>query len=230
MFEERIKKTRSAARRTRCESGSRKDAGRREEFLSAALRLFAEKNYDCVTIKDIAADLGVATALLYYYFSSKTQLLRSAMERVVDKMLATMQSIEAERQADPPAMICAWLEIHANETSDIRRFVKIALDFKSADERDSEIESSIARFYTEEHAILSRIIQRGIAQKFFKSGDVEKTVEFIATCLDGCMVRSALARNFDIDRALEELCRHIFTELADASAERGAGRANPCIV
>ncbi len=212
MFEERDRK-RSGKRRTTCVNASGKDAGRREEFLSAALRLFAEKNYDSVTIKDIAANLGVATALLYYYFSSKTQLLRSAMARVVDKTLAAMLSVESEQPGDAARMIRAWLEIHAQETSDIRRFIKIALDFKSADEHDPEIESSIARFYAEERLILSRILQRGIAKRQFKPVDVERTVQFIATYLDGCMVRSVVARGFDTDSALDELRLCIFTDL-----------------
>ena len=64
-----------------------KKNGREEEFLIAALHLFAERNFASVTIKDIAQSLGVNTALIYYYFEDKTDLLRATIELAVARAL-----------------------------------------------------------------------------------------------------------------------------------------------
>jgi AcrR family transcriptional regulator len=58
-------------------------AARVEEFLATALNLFAERNFASVTIKDIAEHLGVNTALIYYYFDSKTDLFQASIEHAV---------------------------------------------------------------------------------------------------------------------------------------------------
>ena len=58
-------------------------AARVDKFLAAALDLFAERNFASVTIKDIARALRVNTALIYYYFDSKTDLFRATIEHAV---------------------------------------------------------------------------------------------------------------------------------------------------
>lgn len=45
------------------------------------MRLFAEKGFDRTTVDDIADACGVAPGLIYYYFDSKTALLRAILQR-----------------------------------------------------------------------------------------------------------------------------------------------------
>src|SRR4051794_10328990 len=49
---------------------------RRQQIVEAALRVFADKGYAGATIKDIAAEAGVTSGLLYHYFEDKHALLR----------------------------------------------------------------------------------------------------------------------------------------------------------
>ena len=46
---------------------------RADELMSAALDLFAERDFASVTIKDSAHAIGVNTALIYYYFESNNK-------------------------------------------------------------------------------------------------------------------------------------------------------------
>ena len=45
-----------------------------------ALNLFAERNLSSVTIKDIACEIGINTALIYHYFDNTEALFRAAIE------------------------------------------------------------------------------------------------------------------------------------------------------
>lgn len=47
---------------------------RRKQLIDTALKLFAEKGIERTSIKDIAAEAGVAQGLLYHYFTSKDEL------------------------------------------------------------------------------------------------------------------------------------------------------------
>src|SRR3954469_850017 len=53
----------------------------RERILDAALGLFREKGFDQTTMRDIAAEAGVATGAAYYYFRSKEELARACYRR-----------------------------------------------------------------------------------------------------------------------------------------------------
>ena len=52
---------------------------RRQRVIDAAFELGAERGYDAVQMRDVAATANVALATIYRYFSSKDHLLAAAM-------------------------------------------------------------------------------------------------------------------------------------------------------
>ncbi len=48
---------------------------REQEIIAAAAKVFKEKGYHAATTRDIAAEVGIQQATLYYYISSKEELL-----------------------------------------------------------------------------------------------------------------------------------------------------------
>jgi AcrR family transcriptional regulator len=110
-------------RRAAPASPGREEHSAREKFLTASLDLFAERNFASVTIKDIAKALNVNTALIYYYFDSKTDLFRATIEYAVAGAFENVRALD-DRSADPPAIIAAWLSNHVNKFAEIHRFVK----------------------------------------------------------------------------------------------------------
>src|SRR5687768_1865567 len=57
----------------------REDA--RDRLERAALRVFARLGYRRATVRDVAAEAGVAVGLLYHYFRGKEALLLAVFER-----------------------------------------------------------------------------------------------------------------------------------------------------
>jgi len=203
-------------------AGSRRDehnVGRVDEFLTTALNLFAERNFASVTIKDIAKALDVNTALIYYYFDSKTDLFRATIEHAVAGAFDNVRAL-ADKSADPPTIIAAWLSNHVNKYADIHRFVKIALDFRGAHEADPDIANAIESFYVEERKLLSKIIREGIKLGLFKQVDPNRMATFISTYLDGCMVRLVILPDFDLSGAVRDLHRCVLEQLAYSGTPR----------
>ncbi len=58
----------------------------REKILSAAVRAFAEKGFNGVSVDEIAKRAGVKKALIYYYFPSKDELFREVWEKSLDEL------------------------------------------------------------------------------------------------------------------------------------------------
>jgi TetR/AcrR family transcriptional regulator, upper aerobic nicotinate degradation pathway regulator len=200
----------------------RPSPGRVDSFLVASLELFAERNFASVTIKDIAKALDVNPALIYYYFDSKTDLFRATIERAVVRAFENVRALE-DRSADPATIIAAWLANHVNKYDDIHRFVKIALDFRSAHEGDPAIAKAIEAFYVEERKLLSKVIRDGVRQGLFRSVHPGRLAQFISTYLDGCMVRSVILPDFDLKGAVRDLHRRVHGMLGYG----GKGRKKP---
>jgi AcrR family transcriptional regulator len=66
--------------------------GRREQLLSAAAVLFADRGFHEVGMDDIGAAAGITGPGVYRHFSSKQALLESLCDRTMDRMLALAQS------------------------------------------------------------------------------------------------------------------------------------------
>lgn len=66
-------------RRSANETPNESYAAKQREITEAAARLFAEKGYDATRFDDIAKAVKMDRATLYYYFTSKPQLLASAI-------------------------------------------------------------------------------------------------------------------------------------------------------
>ena len=75
-------------------------AEKRKRILDAAIRVFAEHGYHGSRVGDIAEDAGVAHGLLYHYFSSKEEVLRTIFVENWGQLIARFRAVEA---SDEPA-------------------------------------------------------------------------------------------------------------------------------
>ncbi len=64
---------------------------RRQDFLSAAERLFARNGYHHTTMEDIAHEAQYGTGTIYLYFKTKDLLYEALLERKIAEYIAFMQ-------------------------------------------------------------------------------------------------------------------------------------------
>jgi AcrR family transcriptional regulator len=171
------------------------------EMMDLALNLFAERNFAAVTIKDIAAAQGVNTALIYYYFSSKEDLFRAAIERTVNTAFAHFRTLRV-RHTNPADVLEDWLANHIDMFDPIHKLVKISLDYYGSAARQPSIDRSIQQFYEEEARILSDCVQEGMDLGIFEPVDARQVARFISGYLDGLMVRTVIQPGLDLRAAV----------------------------
>jgi TetR/AcrR family transcriptional regulator, fatty acid metabolism regulator protein len=73
---------------------------KRRLLLDAAVRVFARKGYHASRVGDIADEAGVAYGLLYHYFGSKEEVLRTVFRETWRELIQTIRSVE--QTDDPP--------------------------------------------------------------------------------------------------------------------------------
>jgi len=72
----------------------------RERVLIAAEALFRQRGYNVVTMRDIAEEVGIRQASLYYHFPSKEQLFITVTEQVFERHRNGLQQVLAEAGSD----------------------------------------------------------------------------------------------------------------------------------
>jgi TetR/AcrR family fatty acid metabolism transcriptional regulator len=119
---------------------------KRRQILEAAVRAFAAKGYHACRVGDIAEEAGVAYGLLYHYFDSKEEVLRSIFRQTWTDMLGTIQEIEE-------------LDVPAREQ--LRKVVELVL---RSWKRDPDLVRVLVREVTRSGELQQQI--EGIAQAF----------------------------------------------------------------
>ena len=176
------------ARRSR-----RKDA-RPGELLDAALDLFVEHGYAGTRVEAVAQRAGVSKGTLFRYFASKEALFQAVVRHhlvgLLDEWSATIDG-HAGPSADllRASLLQWWERVVATRVSGISKLVlSEAAQFPE-----------LGAFYQQEviargHALLRRILQRGMASGEFRALDVEHSVHALtAPMLFLVMWKHALA-------------------------------------
>lgn len=84
---------------------------RRNQLLSVAAKLMAERGYVAVRLEDIGAAVGVSGPAIYRHFAGKDALLVELLVGVSTRLLAGAQAAVADA-ADAPAALDALIEFH----------------------------------------------------------------------------------------------------------------------
>lgn len=87
----------------------RKKAATRQKIADTALALFAERGYDAVGIREVAAEADVAVTTLFSHFSSKEALVFEQDEDFEQRLVQAV----AGREPDEPLIPALRSEIHA---------------------------------------------------------------------------------------------------------------------
>ncbi len=92
-----------------------------DRLLDAAERLFAERGYDAVSIREIAGTADVNVAAVNYHFQGKLNLYQEVLRRRIvpkrDKLLAALDAVEAAPDDAPrlEMMIRAFIGTHLED-------------------------------------------------------------------------------------------------------------------
>ncbi len=76
----------------------------RDKILEVAQTRFAENGYAATSVRQIAEAADVNPAMIHYYFGSKEDLLRAALEQALEPLTEAVQAMQQSREASPEAI------------------------------------------------------------------------------------------------------------------------------
>ena len=156
-------------------------AQRREQILAATLRLVARDGFARVTLRDVAAEVGVVHGLIRHYFATREQLVAAAFDAAV---LAELEGDEevAER-VEPVEALADWL------TSTPREHYFVWIDAWSEAPRNPELHASLTRHHRDCERRLARIIERLDESGRGRSDDPAADARMLTALVDGMAVQ-----------------------------------------
>lgn len=102
----------------------------RESVLHAALRLFAQRGYEAVSVSDIAGEIGITKGALYRHFASKRDIF--------DCILARMAQRDAEKAQESDVPVETYEKTpeayEKTQTASVRAFTCAMFQYWTQDE------------------------------------------------------------------------------------------------
>ncbi len=108
---------------------------RRFEILSQALSLFARQGFDCVTMRGLAAHLGVSTGVLHHYFDGKEALFAAMLRHVARLKVATVKT-DLPPEASPAMHVVALVDVLLRQAELIQQVLLVCMDYQRAHPED----------------------------------------------------------------------------------------------
>jgi TetR/AcrR family transcriptional regulator, cholesterol catabolism regulator len=176
----------SRRRAAQTQDGSAEYAAKREELVRAAADVFREKGYRSTTLNDVAKLAGLDRATVYYYFGSKEELFREAVQGLLDANLVEAERLLRDKTALPRDKLRHLIEMLmlSYEAKYPYAYVYMQQDMhKVADESSSWAAAMVKQTHRFEKVVLT-LIKEGTAK-----GDLRADVvpELAANALFGML-------------------------------------------
>ncbi len=154
----------------------RRKAARPHELLEAALTLFVEKGLAATRAEEVAKLAGVSKGTLYLYYPSKDELFKAVVRAYLTQVIAEGHELVEQFEGNTSDLLHLlahtwWSRVGASKASGL--LVLIMAEARNFPE--------LAQFYVDEvvapsHALLARVVQRGIDRNEFRPMDVTSVV------------------------------------------------------
>jgi AcrR family transcriptional regulator len=108
----------------------------RERLIDAAERLFAQKGLEAVTLRQLAAEVGVSPMTPYRYFADKTAILAAVRARAFNRHAEALEAAWSAHQGDPIAASNAVGQAYVDFAFAHPEAYKLMFDLSQPDETD----------------------------------------------------------------------------------------------
>jgi TetR/AcrR family transcriptional regulator len=172
---------------------------KQEAIIAAAIKRFAHFGVSKTTMSEIAADLAISKASLYYYFPDKLNLYAAVLQTITESG-AKADDEELEKLADPFKAVTFFLEKRTDFIIKYHNIIEYVRTFSPANVPE-ELQPVFTHLKKKELQRLTAVIENGVKTGIFKLSEPKKTAELFFDFLEGFRYSFLLNRpNFFPDK------------------------------
>jgi AcrR family transcriptional regulator len=194
---------------------------RKQQIFEAAVACFGRKGYHLTTMDDIAAECGLSKGSLYWYFSSKKELFLYIFSVMMDQTIGGWEQIVNDKILTAKEKLQITLSIFGPVMEDWAPFFGVMLEAWGQTRFDEDVEELMQSFYKPYIAMMTQIIEEGVANGEFRVASPEATAAVILSLYDGM----TLAKGMDIIDIEWQLLANAASELVFDSINVEQSRA-----
>lgn len=171
-----------------------------DRIVEAALRVLARDGYVATSIKDIAAEAGVAPGLLHYYFHTKEDLVLAAL----GSACASLRP--APNPGDPTGEVLGGIETFRRNLGEHRQLRTVLAEMHGVALHNPRIRQAVVDFIRADLAYAERLAHAVLAQREDRSpGEARPIAAAVVAALSGIGLVELLDPEFEAGPAIDML-------------------------
>jgi AcrR family transcriptional regulator len=174
------------------------------EILAVAARLFAEKGYSNVSIRDVCKEAKTSAPMIYYYFKDKKGLFRAAVSEKLSLRQFISRLRETSESKDVPKAVGSFVKAY------LSAFPEAAFDpglyMRETAKLDNRSAEFVSRQLDEVETIATSLVQRGIRSGEFRAVRVEEAADCLIGMLNHVIFQKIhFSKSLDIEKKGEAI-------------------------
>ena len=153
-----------------------------EAIRKAGVRLIFERGYEAMSLRQLAAEVGIQAGSLYNHISTKQDLLFDLVQEHINDLLRELD-LALEGKADPVEQLRAFVAFHVSYHMTRKREVFIAnSELRSLEAKNYDAVVALRGAYEQR---LAQILTEGVSDGVFEVGDIQVATFAIIALLTG---------------------------------------------
>ena len=151
----------------------------RRRLFEAALRLFGDRGYHSVSVRDVTNELGLQAGALYAHVPSKQHLLFELVRLGLDEHRDRLSSAVLDAGRDPADQVRALVVAHVRTHLQFPALARVVnRELRSLTE---EQQAELAHIRDETQRLFVDVVARGVSRGVFNPADIELAVVAIGS-------------------------------------------------
>jgi AcrR family transcriptional regulator len=167
---------------------------RRDQILSAALRLFATKGLSATKITDIALKSGMSQGLIYHYYKSKEEIFTWLIGSVMAKMNEAALNLETlpVSAKEKIIIVIEGLLKGFNENADTANYYFLITQTALSDAYPEDAKEIIRTQNDVKYGVITRILKQGQMDGTVKDHDANEMATLFFSSINGLALNKAI--------------------------------------
>lgn len=183
-------------------------ANNREKIIETAIKLIGEKGVEGTSLADIARNVGISKGTLYYYYSSKNDLIFDITKEHVDKISSNIFSLIEEKKLETTwqEMLRLLIENLLKSETRTRLHLYLIQEVLSGNE-------DLKKRFIETYSQWFSMIQEAYQLLTDKNKDLSVYARVLVAIMDGLIIQGSIgAGGIPLDEIIEIMTRVIDTD------------------
>jgi AcrR family transcriptional regulator len=183
---------------------------RQMQIIQAAMQCFQRKGYEKTTIDDIAAEYGLSKGSIYWYYSSKKDILMAVFHHMVSQLFAEYASLISS-PISPRQKLIQMVHLMAQMLLRNCESYRPFMVLMSVAYEDDELRNMSASLYEQAEQMMAEILRQGEKAGEFIVPNKRLTTSLMIATAEGLFTRQILISDLnleEIEREAENIIEH----------------------